>query len=340
MKKVRTYPEGRVPYGKTSSNEDALVALLSNRGLKWEDEAAIRSVLRTIGYYRLTGYLHPFRKEGSETYRENANLDLVWRLYSFDRRMRLVIADALARIEISLRARIVDVHTAAHDGDPFVYAKPEALPKFSPSRFEKFLKGITDAVNRAEGEDEPAVVHFRRTYNDEHLPIWTAMEYLSFGDVTTYYEGLLPELKEKISNTYGISPGPFVGWLRTLRRLRNICAHHGRIWNRKLNTRISYTFDKVEGLKDLWDCVVPNRETPYTTVYTALSLCAWLIRVIRPESKWTSRVKELLADYPEVPLVAMGFPADWQKFALWKEPDEEKEEDEAADSDKDSPPGD
>ena len=102
--------------------------------------------------------------------------------------------------------------------------------------------------------------------------------------------------------------------------------------NRKLNTRISYTFDKVEGLKDLWTCVVPNRETPYTTVFTALSLCAWLIRVIRPESQWTSRVKELLADYPEVPLAAMGFPAprpgapaggcaggyDWQTLALWK----------------------
>ena len=111
-------------------------------------------------------------------------------ILSFDRRMRLVVSDALARIEISLRARIVDVHTAAYEGDPFVYANPEALPKFSPSRFEKFLKGITDAVNRAEGEDEPAVVHFRHTYIDEHLPIWTAMEYLSFGDVTTPFSCL------------------------------------------------------------------------------------------------------------------------------------------------------
>ena len=57
---------------------------------------------------------------------------------------------------------------------------------------------------------------------------------------------------------------------------------------------------------------------PYTTVFTALSLCAWLIRVIRPESQWTSRVKELLADYPEVPLAAMGFPSDWQTLALWQ----------------------
>ena len=82
MKKVRTYPVGRVPYGKTSSNEDALVTLLSRRGLKWEDETAIRSVLRTIGYYRLTGYLHPFRNEHAETYRENTNLDLLWRLFA------------------------------------------------------------------------------------------------------------------------------------------------------------------------------------------------------------------------------------------------------------------
>ena len=108
------------------------------------------------------------------------------------------------------------------------------------------------------------------------------------------------------------------GWLKVLRRLRNICAQQGRLWNRKIDARISYTFDKVEGLNDLWACVVPNRETPYTTVFTALSLCAWLIRVIRPESKWTSRVKSLLADDPEVPLSAMGFPANWQSLALWQ----------------------
>ena len=28
------------------------------------------------------------------------------------------------------------------------------------------------------------------------------------------------------------------------------------------------------------------------------------------------RVKDLFADYPEVPFSAMGFPVDWQKFAL------------------------
>ena len=52
--------------------------------------------------------------------------------------------------------------------------------------------------------------------------------------------------------------------------------------------------------------------------FTVLSLCAWMLRSIRPQSRWTSRVKDLFADYPEVPLSAMGFPVDWQKFALWK----------------------
>ena len=57
---------------------------------------------------------------------------------------------------------------------------------------------------------------------------------------------------------------------------------------------------------------------PYTTVFSVLSICAYMLRSIRPQSKWTSRVKSLLADYPEVPLVAMGFPSNWQTLALWK----------------------
>ena len=68
----------------------------------------------------------------------------------------------------------------------------------------------------------------------------------------------------------------------------------------------------------LYACLSIQVGVLHTTLFTSLSLCAWLIRVIRPESQWTSRVKDLLADYPEVPLSAMGFPSDWQTLALWQ----------------------
>ena len=74
----------------------------------------------------------------------------------------------------------------------------------------------------------------------------------------------------------------------------------------------------VWGAVDLYECLKEQKSTPYTTVFSVLSICAYMLRSIRPQSRWTSRVKELFANHPEVPLSAMGFPADWQTLALWK----------------------
>ena len=56
----------------------------------------------------------------------------------------------------------------------------------------------------------------------------------------------------------------------------------------------------------------------HTTLFTALSLCAWLLRQVRLESQWKERVKALLDDYPDVSLSAMGFPDNWRTYELWK----------------------
>ena len=53
-------------------------------------------------------------------------------------------------------------------------------------------------------------------------------------------------------------------------------------------------------------------------LFSAMSLCAWLLRQVRPESQWRERVKKLLDDYSDVSLSAMGFPDDWREYALWK----------------------
>ena len=307
-----------VPFTKTAETEDGLIAKLLARGLVFSDGEELRSLLRTVGYYRMSGYLHSFRLPDSDKYKPGTTLEMVWRLYSFDRRMRLVAADALARIEIALRTLIVETHTAAQKGDPFAYANAAALPKFSPSRFSRFIAQIDDGVARAAKAAEPPVTHFRAKYSNLRLPVWAAMEYASFGDVTTYYEGLDVALQQKIGDVFSAWPSGLVNWLEVIRRFRNICAHQGRIWNRKINTRLKYNFSNNAALSDLWACVGSSQSCGYTTVFAALSLCAWLLKCVRPQSRWTDRLKSLLADYPEVPLSAMGFPANWQSLALWQ----------------------
>ena len=305
-------------YTKVYEDENTLVAKLIARGLVVDDENELRQILRVVGYYRLTGYLYPFLKAGSEDYEGGTTLASVWRLYSFDRRLRLVAADALARIEVAVRAKTMEYHTAYCNGDPFAYCKQTDMPGLSGQSFVRFVDAVDKAVRQAARANNPAVVHHVALHGQTKVPVWMLMENLSFGDVMVYYRGLPNAVQQKVANDFGIWPSAFRGWLNLLRNARNICAHQGRLWNRKINSPISYSFGNNADLADLYACLSVQSGVLHTTLFTVLSLCAWMLRSIRPQSRWTSRVKDLFADYPEVPLSAMGFPVDWQKFALWK----------------------
>ena len=107
------------PYTKTPKSNADLATLIKSRGIIGDSDALIR-ILETVGYYRFTGYLHPFRIPNSEAYRSNTTLDIVWSIYMFDRHLRLMAMDALARIEIAIRAIITRCHTD-FIGNPFAF---------------------------------------------------------------------------------------------------------------------------------------------------------------------------------------------------------------------------
>jgi len=226
--------------------------------------------------------------------------------------------DALARIEVALRAKIMQHHSAFCNGNPFAYCDPASMPGLNRERFASFLNSVDKAIVQASAANDPAVAHHNALYGQSKVPVWVLMENLTFGDVGTYYQFLPSGVQQRVANEFGIWPSVFRGWVNLLRRVRNICAHQGRLWNRKINSPISYAFGNAPALADLYECVSIQSALNYTTLFTALSLCEWMLRAIRPESEWKRRVKDLLGEYSDMPLGDMGFPADWQQLALWQ----------------------
>ncbi len=317
---MQSKPKLPLPNGYTRKyeTEDVLVRKLVSRGLDAPNKDVLRNVLRIVGYYRLTGYLYPFRKPGSDDYEQGTSLDKVWRLYSFDRRLRLIVTDALARIEVAVWARVMECHSLAFGGSPFAYCDPAAMPSLKQTQFDEFEGFADKAILQARNSNDPAVAHHMAKFGMSKVPVWILMETLSFGDVVRYYRGCPRLVQMQIANGFGVWPSLFNNWLDILRRVRNTCAHHGRLWNRKINYPVSYNFSKAPDLADLYTCVALQRPLPHTTLFTVMSICCWLLRRIRPESKWKERVKSLLDQYPDVSLPAMGFPTNWQGLPLWK----------------------
>jgi abortive infection bacteriophage resistance protein len=95
-----------VDYTKSALTFEEQADLLLARGLIG-DRTELIDRLKAVSYYRLSGYLYPFRNLPTDKFVPGTDLATVWRRYNFDRRLRLVLLDAIERVEVAVRTRLV-----------------------------------------------------------------------------------------------------------------------------------------------------------------------------------------------------------------------------------------
>ncbi|MDA3821826.1 MAG: Abi family protein [Bacteroidales bacterium] len=180
------------------------------------DRSVLVNRLQSVNYYRLSGYLYPF-KRSDESFKEDTTLDMVWENYCFDRQLRLLVMDACERFETALKTDIV-YHFAQKCG-AFGYLDYKNLSGIKPYIHTKLLEKIKDETTRSK---EIFVVHFFKKYGDKHsfLPLWMVAEVLSFGSIHTMYKGLSPQLKQTIAKKYNISDKVLLSWIGTIQVIR------------------------------------------------------------------------------------------------------------------------
>lgn len=122
-------------YAKPALNPEQQADLLLSRGFIGDRDALIKR-LEVVGYYRLCAYWHPF-KMATERFQPNTTLDMIWERYLFDRRLRLMIMDAIERIEIALRSALT-VDLTMRFG-PFAHLDARAFPDARRGQHEEFL---------------------------------------------------------------------------------------------------------------------------------------------------------------------------------------------------------
>lgn len=291
------------------------------------DLGEIEAKLRFISYERLKGYWYPFRKlkvPGQPSYgrldeiRPGTTFAMVWGTYIFDRELRLLVLDAIERIEIAVRALLAETHSR-HFSSGFAYAvEPNALPEFDRTGYsrEQFLeKHLASRVLQRNREE--FIQHFLRQYGSSHPypPIWIAVEVLSFGNVVRLLRASPRQVVDEIATTLGLPRVVLESWLQTLNEVRNIAAHHGRLWNRRLGKR-PRTLDRKKYPK--WFEPVEIFPTGNRGgVFPTLTICHFLLSTIAPGTTWARRFQDLLARHPDIPRRSLGMPEDWLKSPLW-----------------------
>ena len=81
----------RVHFNKTYKNPEELVKLLLSRGLIINDAKRTERYIRSIGYYRLSAYFHPFLKSPKieHKFKDGTTFDSALMLYRFDKKFML-----------------------------------------------------------------------------------------------------------------------------------------------------------------------------------------------------------------------------------------------------------
>lgn len=216
-------------YSKPPLSFEKQADLLLSRGLL-ADKPVLIKTLQNVNYYRLSGYLYPYR-QADDLFKDGTTFQQVWRHYTFDRRLRFIVMDAIERVEVSVRTQLI--YALVHSAGAFGYGEAQVLPKINAGAHGRLLQDLTNEVSRSK---EKFVEHFKNKYGDSHefLPLWVSGEIMSFGSVLTMYRGTSDKVKKTIAAYYNVSDQVLTSWLGTLNVVRNICAHHGRLWNREL----------------------------------------------------------------------------------------------------------
>lgn len=298
-------------YTKPPLSLEDQVAMLLRRGMQGDPERMKRK-LAVVNYYRLSGYWFPFKSGQGEAFVPDTSFDVVWNRYCFDRKLRLHVLDAIERIEVAIRSRLAYFH--AHQHGTFAYLDdPTSLPDFRDARDrERFTNAVRDESWRSK---ERFIRHYNNKYTGQNgkLPVWMLAEVISFGTLCRFYQASKPSLRKEVAKVFGIDKRLLKSWMVSLNSTRNICAHHGRLWNRVLP--VKPLMPNNPRRHPDWKAPI---EIKNTKVFGTLTILGYMLKWIAPHSLWKNRTVDLLQENPDVPVRDMGFPDGWEASPLWK----------------------
>lgn len=296
------------PFAKPATTYTEQMALLQERGMIIEDPAIAEFYLRHLNYYRLGAYWLPFEADHStHLFRPGTRFSTVLNLYIFDRELRLLILDAIERIEVSVRSLWAYQMAHRHGAHSHLDHTLACNSRHWKSNLDQ-LKKETDR------SDETFIKHLTRTYSEALPPVWAVCEVMSLGLLSRWYGNLKPmPTRRGIASSYDLDQRVMESWLHHLTFIRNTCAHHSRLWNRDFT--ITPELPRSKPLKLAGEFASGSRK-----LYNSLLILLHFMDFIAPQHHWRQRLKNLIVEHA-APVSAMDFPPDWQTRAIWrKEP--------------------
>lgn len=309
-------------YKKPWRSHAELVTLLAQRGLLIHNSTDAEQFLAHVNYHRFSGYFLSFERPGQRhSFELGTTFENVRHAYEFDFELRDLVNEALAVVEIDLRTTVAHHFGRRHGAfghiDPAnFFSPPLGKSRRVAVRFihADWLARLREEVKYSK---ERFVLHFRNTYFetgcDFDLPIWALAEVMSFGDISKMISGMLHDDQKVIAGRYGLQPHVFVSWTHHLNVARNVCAHHGRLWDRFWTVQPELPAGHAWRRPFLQD----NRRLP-VTLLVLFQMLKHIPQIVDWVDRWQVKLRKKLIELPNNPVAdGLGFTDDWYRNPIW-----------------------
>lgn len=314
---MRTYKKKPLTYTEQ-------VQLLQKRGLIVNDIHRAERYLSVISYYRLSAYFLPYYGK-KDQFVAGTTFDMVLDLYLFDRELRLIVFDAIERIEIAIRTQMIyklsHKYNDSHWQDNAAIFNPPSINLRTGKTIDVYQE--TQEIiqkHKSAKHSEVFIKHYVSTYNKPaNPPSWMSVELLTIGELSRLYTALKNNSdRQEIADFFGLPHKVFTSWLHTLAYVRNICAHHARLWNRDFAIKP----EVIRKPRHPWIDQTFNSNNHRCFYF--LSIVKYFLISANPGNHLKERLIALFEEYPSVPIAYLGIPTtngtmiDWKLQPIWR----------------------
>jgi len=316
-----------VPFTKPWLDYPQQIALLTERGLVVPDAVSASQFLGHVNYYRFSGYCLAFESSGKRhAFVPGTTFAQVKAAYEFDFALRDLLGDAMEIVEVDLRTAVA--HHFGQRHGPFGHTNPANFYQPNPAttttshrkarrtvfQHANWLVRLRDETDRSK---ELFVLHHERKYAEfPDLPVWVATEVMSFGALSWMIEGMDAADQRAVAARYGIQSSVLTSWVHHLSVVRNLCAHHCRLWDRFWPVRP----ELPAGPSWRPPYLIGNARASVTLLILHQLLKRCLPAPEQAPAVWKQRADTLLAGVPAAPAAMdkLGLTPEWFTGPLWR----------------------
>lgn len=303
---------------KTPKSFKEQVLLLKKRNLTIQNEERAEKILTYISYNRLSNYWYPLLAEPKqkEIFKDGSKFNTAFRLYQFDSDFRTITFQAIEQIEIAIRTQII-YHFSHKYKSGFWFENKDAF-----KNYPFYLRLLNKLNSCTEETKQEFISKYKATYIQHIPPSWKSFELITFNYLlsilknTKNYKDLIP-----ISKSLGLNHKLLISWVESFVYVRNICAHHDRLWNIKLTISPTWIKSPRHPWIDRWENEEKNEGTAdkELKIYAVICCIIYCLKNINPYNNYAESLVGLFEKYKEVDKRHMGFPDNWESQPLWND---------------------